>query len=84
MSIDIEATTATAPAYWASYLVNGDASGMNGADEGLARAWETKLSRDGWRVVDATGEPYFAHTCDAVRNFNGDIVEYALLREVKS
>jgi hypothetical protein len=38
-----------APAYWASYLVNGDASGLDDNEHGKADAWSGKL--DGWFVV---------------------------------
>jgi len=34
-----ETIEAIAPSYWASYLINGDASGMHTADEKAADAW---------------------------------------------
>ena len=37
--------TATAPAYWASYLINGDASGLEGDEIAACDAW---IERLGW------------------------------------
>ncbi len=89
----IEVTTATAPAHWASYLVNGDASGFDyyntpthaAGDEDKAQCdrWLNRLAEDGWRVVSCEGEPYFARSSDAgVRNC--DIIEYVLHRTVNT
>jgi hypothetical protein len=41
--------TITAPAYWASYLVNGDDSGITPEEKARADAW---LARQGVDVVD--------------------------------
>jgi hypothetical protein len=84
----IEVTTATAPAYWAPYLVNGDASGLAyDSPESLARAeqWVAKLASEGWYVVSTTdAESYFARVCDAYgsQDFNGDVCEYVLHKQV--
>jgi hypothetical protein len=43
-------------AYWASYLINGDASGMTDEEIALAETW---LERVGGDVVDC-GEPFFS------------------------
>ena len=77
----IEVTTATAPAHWACYLVNDDASGMEEGDILQCDAWVKRLAVDGWRVVSCEGEPWFAHSCDAGWRFNGAIAEYVLHRE---
>jgi hypothetical protein len=64
-------------AYWASYLINGDASGMSDEERRLADAW---LARVGGEVVDC-GEPFFTwsyglHTgADCA---GGDVVEYTI------
>jgi len=51
-------TQITAPAAWASYLVNGDASGLSDEERAQADAW---LEREGVRIVDVerdeNGEP---------------------------
>lgn len=41
--MNIETTTATAPAYWASLFINGDGSGLEGDDEQAANAWAESL-----------------------------------------
>lgn len=77
---ELEVEQRTAPAHWASYLVNGDASGLGADEQAAADRWVKRLSQDGWRVVSAEGEAWFAHSCDALRRFNGDIIEYVLHR----
>lgn len=39
----------TAPAYWSSYLVNGDASGLSADEKAQADAW---LAREEVKVID--------------------------------
>jgi len=76
-----ETTTSTAPAHWASYVINGDASGIDDADIAACDAWVLRHAVDGWQVFDADTEngPFFAHSSDAgVRDC--DILEYTLLR----
>lgn len=56
----IQVTTATAPSYWASYLVNGDHSGLSHDEKMHADMW---LYRNRpWYVVDVVrddnGEAY--------------------------
>lgn len=48
--IEVTTATATAPSYWASYLVNGDASGLDPAEKVHAEHW--LALRAPWRVVD--------------------------------
>ncbi len=58
----IETAIETAPAHWACYLINGDASGFDYSntpndnagdrDQELCDAWVNKLAKEGWRVVD--------------------------------
>lgn len=47
----IETGLVTGAAYWASYLVNGDASGLEPEEKALADAWLERLG-EGVRVVD--------------------------------
>lgn len=50
--------TIAGPAHWASYLVNGDASGLEPREAALADAW---LAREGVRVVGvADAEAWFS------------------------
>lgn len=64
-------------ACWASYFINGDASGITEQERALADAW---LTREGGDPVDC-GEPYFSwsfglHTgADCA---GGDLCDYAL------
>lgn len=65
-------------AYWASYLVNGDASGIDETERALADAW---LERMGAADVVDVGEPYFSwsygfHTGAACSG--GDLAEFTL------
>lgn len=41
--------TFTAPAHWASYLVNGDSSGLNPDDIRAADSWLASIAP--WRIV---------------------------------
>jgi hypothetical protein len=53
----IEVDTVKAPIYWASYLINGDASGMEDHEIAECDAWSDSL--DGWYVVDCTDDQDF-------------------------
>lgn len=72
----------TAPAYWASYLINGDASGITDEDKAQADDWTARLSEGGWYVVSTTDEEaWFAWYNDALPGRLGcDIVSYVLHR----
>jgi len=48
-----------ASAYWASYLINNDASGLNDAELALADAWLKRESLEHAEFTDC-GEPYFS------------------------
>ena len=68
-------------ACWASYLINGDASGLTDEERKLADAWcDRELGPDD-AIVDC-GEPYFTnhyalYTGAAYRG--GDVVDYRVL-----
>lgn len=75
-------TTRTVPgaAYWASYFINGDASGLEDREIKLADAWAKRELADGEDIVDV-GEPYFSwsygwHTGETVSG--GDLADYTL------
>lgn len=87
----IEVETCIGPAQWASYLVNGDASGFDyyntptdnagDRDQAACDAWVEYLARDGWYVVSAEGESYFDDRyIFGVGLFAGDVIEYTLHR----
>lgn len=67
----------TLPAYWASYLVNGDATGLDVADMAACTAFlKREALRRGW--FTGCGEQYFAHTNDA-GTLAGDVCEFTYL-----
>lgn len=49
--------TVAGPAHWASYLVNGDASGLEPHDRAMCDAWQASLDLRIVGIVDA--EPWF-------------------------
>lgn len=61
MSTKFETITATAPSYWASYLINGDASGMDDGEIARADAFAAWLCGD---IVDCEDDG-FRHWHDA-------------------
>jgi len=90
----IESHELTAPASWASYLINGDASGFDyyntpndaagDRDREACEAWIAALAANNAHVVSANGEPFFARYCDADRVVSGllagDMLTYQILR----
>jgi hypothetical protein len=66
------------PAYWASYLINGDASGMTEHDR---KACDAYLAREGVPTpVDCT-DAGFCRGSDAYPNIGGDCCEFTFLIE---
>jgi hypothetical protein len=70
--------TVTFPAFLASALINGDTSGLEGADlQWLERAEEYVAPG---RVVDCSDESFFCHRCDLPGfNLGADCVEFSVL-----
>lgn len=68
--------TFTLPAYWASYLINGDASGMSREDLIACNDWlnARKLRKD--YFCDVSDEAWFAWANDATST-GGDVLEYS-------
>lgn len=71
-----ETTTRRLPAYWASYLINGDASGMEDDERAEADEYLDSLGA-GWSCCDV-GEVDFSHTNDANR-LGGDVATYTFI-----
>ncbi len=63
----LEPVTYTAPIYWASYIINGDHSGLE-PDE--------KAACDKW--LESIGNPYAADCADAGFHWNHDANAFAL------
>lgn len=77
----MEASTVWLPAYLASRLVNGDGSGLSEAEERDAVLCEAYVAPG--RIVSTRGETVFGKLYTPV-GFNGDLLEYVVLTEVKS
>lgn len=91
----LESHELTAPASWACYLINGDASGFDyhntpddnagDRDQAACDLWVAALAADNARVVSADGEPEFSSYCDAMRVvpglLAGDMLTYQILRD---
>ena len=65
-------------AEWASYLINGDESGLSAEEKALCDAW---LERNEWPNIVDVSEPYFTwsyglHTGDNVKG--GEIADYTI------
>ncbi len=72
---------ATGVSAWASYLINGDASGLSDEERNLADAWCERELGPNDCIVDC-GEPYFTwsyrlHTGCPYQG--GDVVDYRVL-----
>ena len=64
--------TYTLPMYWASYLINGDASGLEDGEQALIDIW---TESEGYPNFVDVGEPHFSRWNDAT-NLGGDVCEY--------
>jgi hypothetical protein len=78
----ISTETHAASAYWASYFVNKDASGLDDAELALADAW---LTQRGLEHADFwfTDEPYFSWSYGFHTGANcqgGDLLDYTVTR----
>ena len=68
----IETITYKLPAYWASYLINGDSSGL---EESELQTVDSFLQREGEPSFVDCGEQYFSHSNDAT-TLGGDVCDY--------
>jgi hypothetical protein len=72
---------ATGAACWASYLVNGDASGLTEEERNLADAWCERELGPNDAIVDC-GEPYFTwhyRLFTGAPFSGGDVVDYRVM-----
>lgn len=87
----LEVDTIELPAYWASFLIDGDASGFTGSEE-LARAERVieELAEDGWEIiaVEDEAEPRFTwcyQLYDAGADCSGgEVLRYVMTRRVRT
>jgi hypothetical protein len=77
----METTTLSLPAYWASYLINGDASGL---EDGEQERVDEFLAREGLPApVSCSDEAYFSRHNDAHIGLAGDVLHYTFLVETE-
>ena len=75
----METITCMLPAYWASYLINRDASGLEDGEQEIIDAF---LAREGLPApVSCSDEAYFSRHNDAHTGLAGDVLEYTFLVE---
>lgn len=68
-------TTVVLPAYWATYLINGDASGLDDSEKAVCDMW---LARNHDLYFVDCSEPYFARDNEAT-HLAGDVCDYTAL-----
>lgn len=66
------------PAYWASYLINGDDSGISAEDKEQCDQFLKSEELESWTCADCSQESHFAHSNDAT-NLGGDVLEYTFI-----
>lgn len=87
--MSIETTTIKAPSHWASYFINGDASGLTDKEQAQADAW---LAREQVEIIDVAddenGEPQEPHFSWNVQLYapevdyrGGDLLEYVAINQ---
>ena len=83
--MEIETDTIEAPSFWASYLINGDSSGMEDREIDDADALQDELSREGWYITCPEGEAFFGSYFfpSEGRELGCDLLEYPIYREVR-
>ena len=75
MSTNLETMSYTLPMYWASYLINGDASGLEDGEQAVIDAF---LEREGNPHFCDCGESYFSWHNDAT-SLGGDVCDYTAI-----
>ena len=74
MNATLETTTRTLPAYWASYLINGDASGLQDGEQEFIDAY---LEREELpSPCDCSSESWFSWRNDSGNGLGGDVLEF--------
>lgn len=76
------ARTITGAAYWASYFINGDASGMTDEERNAADNWLRIELQPGESVVSCAGEARFTWSYDLHTHTDtrgGDVLDYTII-----
>ena len=79
MKTRFETTTYSLPVYWASYLINGDTSGLEDGEQTEIDAWLAALPY-GWDCVDVSEETSFRRSNDSNSTLAGDCADYTFMR----
>jgi len=66
------------PEFWASYLINGDSSGIEDSDQAEIDDW-LKQNADGWTCTGVSASTWFARSNDA-SNLGGTVARYTFVR----
>ncbi len=74
--VKIQTAEYTLPTYWASYLVNGDASGLEDSEQAEIDRWLSDMEPG--ECVDMLDDSHFAHCNDASR-MGGDVATYTFI-----
>jgi len=72
----LEKVTYTLPSYWASYLINGDSSGISDKDKAECDSFIARMELPA--PVDCSTESWFSWHNDAT-DLGGDVMEYTFL-----
>ena len=66
------------PSYWASYLINGDGSGLEDGEEKQIESFLASEGLESWTCADVSDNTWFAHGNDAT-NLGGDVARYTFV-----
>jgi len=69
----------TLPEYWASYLINGDHSGLEDADLNKIEEFLTRCKLHYWNCVSCSEESWYQNANDA-SSLGGNVLEYTFLK----
>ena len=78
-----ETRTVTGAAYWASYLINGDSSGLEPAEKALCDAWLARELEPGEDVVSCDDESRFSWSYGLYTGADcagGDLLDYTVVK----
>lgn len=79
MKTKLESEIYSLPSYWASYLINGDSSGLGDQEQADCDAFLASLPY-GWSCVGVSEESDFRHSNEA-GTLPGDCADYTFIRE---
>jgi hypothetical protein len=69
--------------YWASYLINGDASGLEPDEKALCDAWLDRELPAGFSIVNCAEESHFSWSYDLWTGSDcrgGDLLDYTAVK----